>query len=111
MIKQRQFLCFEKHDIFTRRSKTPQAKNEFELYCTDDEPSGNEIKDVLAWWKGKSKKYPNLLRMARDYLSIPATSTSSERLFSSGKHMISDTRNSPSPSTIQECQCLKSWIK
>ena len=104
----------EKHDLFdlfTRRSKTPQAKKEFELYCTDDDPSGNEIKDVLAWWKGKSKKYPNLSRMARDYLAIPATSTSSERLFSSGKQMISDARNSLSPSTIQACQCLKSWIK
>ena len=101
----------EKHDLFTRRSKTPQAKKEFELYCTDDDPSGVENKDVLAWWKCKSKKYPNLSRMARDYLAIPATSTSSERLFSSGKHMISDTRNSLSPSTIQACQCLKSWIK
>ena len=30
----------EKHDLnlFTRRSKTPQAKKEFELYCTDDDP-------------------------------------------------------------------------
>jgi hypothetical protein len=35
----------------------------------------------------------------------------SERLFSSGKHLISDTRQSLSPSTIRACQCLKSWEK
>jgi hypothetical protein len=82
--------------FFTRRSKTPHAGKEFELYCTDDDRPGDEIKDVLAWWKAKSKKYPNLSRMARDYLAIPATSTSSERLFSSGKHLISDTRSNAS---------------
>jgi hypothetical protein len=97
--------------FFMRRSKAPQTEREFELYCSDDDPSGDEIKDVLCWWKAKSKKYPNLSKMARDYLAIPATSTSSERLFSSGKHLISDTRNSLSPSTIQACQCLKSWSK
>jgi hypothetical protein len=97
--------------FFSRRSKIPQAEKEFELYCADDDPPGDEITDVLSWWKAKSKKYPNLSRMARDYLAIPATSTSSERLFSTGKHLISDTRNSLSPSTIQACQCLKSWLK
>ena len=45
------------------------------------------MKEVLAWWKVKSKKYPNLFKMARDYLAIPATSTSSERLFPSGNHI------------------------
>ena len=46
---------------------------------------GTETDDVLMWWKFNSKKYPNLSRMARDYLAIPGTSASSERLFSSGK--------------------------
>jgi hypothetical protein len=34
-----------------------------------------------------------------------------ERLFSGGKHLISITRECLSPSTIQACQCLKSWLK
>ena len=68
---------------------------------------GRNTEDVLSWWKSN----PNLCKMARDYLAIPATSTASERLFSSGKHLITDYRNSISPETIQACQCLKSWIK
>ena len=66
--------------------------------------------DVLMWWKSNSVKYPNLSRMARDYLTIPGTSASSERLFSSGKELITDKRNLLSPDTIQACQCLKSWL-
>ena len=72
---------------------------------------GGSSEDVLSWWKAHSKTYPHLSKMARDYLSIPATSTSSERLFSSGKHLITDSRNLLSAETIQACQCLKSWIK
>ena len=65
---------------------------------------------VLMWWKFNSKKYPNLSRMARDYLAIPGTSASSERLFSSGKDLITDKRNLLSSETVRACQCLKSWI-
>ena len=98
-------------DFFFTRRKTPNAEKEFELYCNDEDPPGVEMKHVLVWWKATSNKYPNLSKMARDYLAIPATSTSSERLFSSGKHLITDSRNSLSPATIQACECLKSWLK
>ena len=46
--------------------------------------------------------------MARDYLAFPATSVSSERLFSSGGIMISDRRYYLAPKTIRASQCLKS---
>jgi len=91
-----------------------EAADEFKMYCNESErlrSAGSQNKDVLNWWKNKSKMYPNLSKMARDYLAIPGTSTLSERLFSSGKHLVSDTRNSLSPTTIQACQCLKSWEK
>jgi hypothetical protein len=48
--------------------------------------------------------------MARDYLAIPATSASSERLFSSGKLLITDNRNSLGEYTIEAVECLKSWL-
>jgi hypothetical protein len=88
------------------------AVDEFKDYCTSlIRLNGGQTQDILLWWKVNSKKYPNLSRMARDYLAIPGTSASSERLFSSGKLMITDTRSRLSASTIQACQCLKSWYK
>jgi hypothetical protein len=49
--------------------------------------------------------------MARYYLSIPGTSASSERIFSSGKELITDRRNRLDEMSIQAVQCLKTWIK
>ena len=37
--------------------------------------------DILMWWKTKST-WPKLQLMARQYLAVPATSASVERLFS-----------------------------
>lgn len=44
----------------------------------------NDTSDPLNWWKVNSEQLPQLALMARDYLSIPGTSTSSERAFSGG---------------------------
>ena len=68
-------------------------------------------KDVMNWWKVHAEIYPDLSRMARDYLGIPATSASSERLFSSGSNLITNKRNNLNEDTIQAHECLKSWIK
>ena len=38
--------------------------------------------DVLQWWPRHEALLPNLSRMARQYLGIPATSASCERVFS-----------------------------
>ena len=66
--------------------------------------------EVLSWWKRHQSIYPTLARMARDYLAIPATSASSERLFSSGKLLITDNRNSLGEYTIEAVECLKCWL-
>jgi len=95
--------------LYREEGSAINSADEFKMYCEDN--SRLRGSDVLGWWKSNSKKYPNLSKMAKDYLAIPGTSTSSERLFSSGKHLISDTRQSLSPSTIRACQCLKSWEK
>jgi hypothetical protein len=39
--------------------------------------------DPLMWWKQHVQEFPCLSRMARQYLAVPATSASPERLFSS----------------------------
>ena len=39
--------------------------------------------DPLMWWKQHVQEFPRLVRMPRQHLSVPATSASPERLFSS----------------------------
>ncbi|KAK3912232.1 E3 SUMO-protein ligase ZBED1, partial [Frankliniella fusca] len=45
------------------------------------------------WWKTHQAAFPLLSKLAKKYLSIPATSLPSERLFSTAGDVLTDTRN------------------
>ncbi|EIW75322.1 hypothetical protein CONPUDRAFT_66111, partial [Coniophora puteana RWD-64-598 SS2] len=55
--------------------------------------------------------FPVISCMARDFLAIPATSVSVERLFSSSHHLCRDSRSSMAASTITEVMCAKKWLE
>ena len=43
---------------------------------------------VFLYWKINARRWPRLSLMARDFLTIPATSTDSERSFSVGRDIV-----------------------
>lgn len=49
--------------------------------------------------------------MAKDFLSIFGTGVPVERLFSDATDTLTHRRYRLSPSSINECLCLKSWYK
>jgi hypothetical protein len=49
--------------------------------------------------------------MARNLLSIPATSAASERAFTVGKDIFGISRMSLKPETVEALICLRSWYK
>jgi hypothetical protein len=49
--------------------------------------------------------------MAIDYLSIPAMSTDTVRLFTSCKITLTDRRNRLGDDVLEALECLKSWLK
>ena len=49
--------------------------------------------NVLNWWKENQKSYPNLFKLAKAYLHIPATSVPSERIFSLAGYIVRDRRS------------------
>jgi hypothetical protein len=59
------------------------------------------LNDPLEQWAKNRHEYPNLLRLARKYLCVPATSAPSERVFSSASLTISKLRNCLSPDTAR----------
>jgi len=57
--------------------------------------------DVLDWWKIYQTKFPNLSKMARQFLALPASSARVERLFSRSGEMHGDKRKRLKKETLQ----------
>ena len=75
-----------------------KLQTETMLYFTED--ALDLESDPLHWWKANSYRYPHLAALARRYLCIPATSVSSERVFSAAGLLVSKLRASLSSSNI-----------
>ena len=94
-------------DLYDSDENEFAQRNEYDTYCAS--PPINVV-DALHWWlePTQQKAFPNLSRMAIDYLSIPAMSTEAERLFSSCKITLTDRRNRLSADLFKALECLKS---
>ena len=58
----------------------------------------NRKRDPVTWWNAEGiRNFPKLFTMATKYLSIPATSVPSERLFSKTGQILSDRRTRLQP--------------
>ena len=62
---------------------------------------------LLSFWKENNQNYPILSAMAKDYLTVQASSVSAERAFSSGRDLVSDDRCSLAGKTVEMTQFLK----
>ena len=74
------------------------AANELQRYLALPDESKND--SALEWWKEHAKAYPQLARLARRYLAIPASSASSERFFSRLKLTATAARQNLKPETL-----------
>ncbi len=63
--------------------------------------------DPLMWWKQHVQEFPHLVRMVRQHLTVPVTSASPERLFSSMGLVKSDLRGSLLDSTLIDVMWAK----
>jgi hypothetical protein len=63
----------------------------------------NSIDPVVFWCSDSSKlKFPILSLVAEKYLCTPATSSESERLFSTASNILTDQRRSLKPENLQK---------
>jgi hypothetical protein len=73
-----------------------------------DNNDGN-VRDPLAYWVTKQKRYPRLSQMALNFLTIQPMSAKCERAFSAAGRMAINLRGNLDASTIGVCQILRSW--
>lgn len=65
--------------------------DEFQRYVAEKEVNHNLSANT--WWREHEKIYPILAKLAKKYLAVPATSTSSERVFSSAGNIVRPSRS------------------
>ncbi|CAM8918367.1 unnamed protein product [Rhodiola kirilowii] len=93
------------------RVSSSGASTDLQIYLDLDtlDIDDNSTFNVLEWWKANSTMYPVLSVIAKDLLSIPASTVASEAAFSAGGRVVSEKRASLSPTTIEALICLKDW--
>src|SRR5579859_519341 len=69
------------------------------------------ITSSLDWWKFNAHLYPDLARMARDVLAVPASGSAVERVFSVSGRIATWQRNRLSGETISRMMMFKSGLK
>jgi hAT family C-terminal dimerisation region len=72
--------------------------------------SGDGELDSLEYWNARHSTQPDLARFALDMLAIPMMSAECERVFSSAKHLVTDSRNRLNPEIIEANECLRHWF-
>ena len=64
--------------------------------------------NVIEWWRRHQTVFPNLTRMARQYLATPATSAGVERLFSAAGLTFGDLAHAMKEETLG-CRLLAAY--
>lgn len=92
----------KKKDDVTTASMSPkdQVEKEMERYLNapDLDVEGNP----LLWWKVEGLRYPILSKLARKYLAVCATSSPSERVFSSSGNIVTPLRTNLKPDKVDK---------
>ena len=94
---------------------TPKDKMGKEMQYYMDTPCIDVEENPLQWWASESCKYPCLSKLAMKYLSVCATSSPSERVFSASGKIVTPLRSNLKPDKVDKLvflsQNLKSFIR
>jgi len=88
----------EQQQSTQERPDPPSIEDEYKAYDLVPQVQSNE--DPLKWWKENEQFFPRIASMAREYLSVPASSASVERFFSSVGLVKADNRPLKDETTI-----------
>ena len=66
-----------------------------------------KLSNPLLWWKENQSQFPILAKLARDFLSIPATSAPSERVWSRAANVLTLKRANLSPEVASRIMFIR----
>jgi hypothetical protein len=84
------------------RNKKSPIQQEVDRYLEITPRASSVDVDILKWWKSQAEDLPLLAAVAKKILAIPATSASSERLFSSGGNVVTTQRTKLDPQLVEK---------
>ena len=90
-------------EIAPARTTREMATLELERYIHESIPVDTlKTKDFnpLTWWRTNCTLFPMLSSLVRKYLCVPATSTPSERVFSTAGNLVTQKRSMLKPETV-----------
>ncbi|XP_030016881.1 zinc finger BED domain-containing protein 1-like [Sphaeramia orbicularis] len=93
---------FFKKSPVEAETKTFDAKVKGEMSAYLLAPETDADSNPLKWWKLHETHFPRLSKLAKKYLSIPATSAPSERVFSTGGNIVTCTRACLKPKSVDK---------
>ena len=85
-------------------------EDEVDQYLKSKVPKDKNL-NILQWWKDHKLEYPKLAILCAYYLSIPASSASSEREFSAAGQTISERRTNLNPETVDSILIMHSILQ
>jgi hypothetical protein len=84
--------------------------NELSSYLDSDNVSHTDDKfNIISWWHEHKLSYPVLSVLARDVLSVPVSTVSSESVFSTTGRILEERRRGLSPDMVEILTCVKDW--
>lgn len=105
-------------NMLTLDSHSPAASTSFHsqsqlknlLYLYNSEARIERQTDPITWWKS-NPKYTALFPIVRKYLSIPASSNASNRLFNISTNLYSDMKSGLCPENVSKVLFVKANFK
>ncbi len=88
--------------------------NASELSAYLDSDTVNQFDDdfnILNWWHEHKHTYPVLSILARDVLTVPVSTISSESAFSLTGRIIEERRRRLGPNMVQALALIKDWVQ
>ncbi|GAB7322858.1 hypothetical protein MBLNU13_g05416t1 [Cladosporium sp. NU13] len=96
-------------DEWSTTDEADASNDQFKAYLDELWAQVHLEQSLIPYWISKVTVWPQLAKMALDVYSTPACSDEPERVFSSGRALLTPRRRMMTGDHVQEALCLRSW--